>query len=82
MKALRQKLANEQLHTKQIIDKMEHMKVELKMLECNETSATAVWKKKCFDIFEICTVLKEENQELRLKCRDIVSKGIQLADAL
>jgi hypothetical protein len=51
---------------------MEQMKVELKMLENNDTSATAVWKRKCFDIFEICTALKDENLELKAKCRDIV----------
>jgi hypothetical protein len=44
----------EQVKTQQIVDKMEQMKLELKMLESNDTSVAAIWKKKCLDLFEVC----------------------------
>ena len=57
------------------------MKLELKMLESNDTSVASIWKKKCLDLFEVCQTLKGENEELRERCKDLITQGIQLADA-
>ena len=72
----------EQQKTEQIVDKMEQMKLELKMLESNDTSVAAIWKKKCLDLFEVCQTLKTENEELRGRCKELIVQGIQLADAI
>ena len=61
---------------------MERMKLELKMLESNDTSVASIWKKKCLDLFEVCQTLKSENEELRDRCKELIVQGIQLADAV
>jgi hypothetical protein len=48
------------------------MKMELKMLETNDTSVATIWKKKCIDLFEVCASLKEENKEVRTLCDDLI----------
>ena len=78
----RGKLVQEQVKTQQIIEKMEQMKLELKMLESNDTSVASIWKKKCLDLFEVCQTLKNENEELRDHCKELIVQGIQLADAV
>ena len=55
---------------------MEQMKLELKMLESNDTSVAAIWKKKCLDLFEVCQTLKSENEELRDRCKELIIQGI------
>ena len=52
---------------------MEQMKLELKMLESNDTSVASIWKKKCLDLFEVCQALKIENEELRERCKDLIT---------
>jgi len=37
-----------------MIDKMEQMKLEIKMLESNDTQVAGIWKKKCLDLFDVC----------------------------
>ena len=61
---------------------MEQMKLELKMLESNDTSVASIWKKKCLDLFEVCQTLKSQNEELRGRCKDLIVQGIELADAV
>ena len=56
--------------------------IELKMLESNDSSVAAIWKKKCLDLFDVCQTLKTENEELRDRCKDLIMQGIQLADAM
>ena len=58
------------------------MKLELKMLESNDTSVAAIWKKKCLDLFEVCQTLKNENEDLRDRCKEVIAQGIQLADEM
>jgi len=58
------------------------MKMELKMLETNDSSVASVWKKKCIELFEVCTSLKEENGEVRTLCNDLIVQGIHLTDAI
>ena len=58
------------------------MKLELKMLESNDSSVAAIWKKKCLDLFEVCQTLKNENEDLRDRCKDLIEQGIQLTDAM
>ncbi len=33
---------------------MEQLKLELKMIENNDTSVSSIWKKKSLDLFEVC----------------------------
>ena len=75
-------MQKEQVKTQQIVEKMEQMKLELKMLESNDSSVAAIWKKKCLDLFDVCQTLKTENEELRDRCKDLIMQGIQLADAM
>lgn len=70
------RLIQEQVKTQQIVEKMEQMKLELKMLESNDTSVAAIWKKKCLDLFEVCQTLKTENEELRDRCKELIMQGI------
>lgn len=58
------------------------MKLELKMLETNDTSVASIWKRKCLDLFEVCTTLKTENEDLREKCQDLIAQGLQLSDMM
>ena len=46
------------------------------MLETNDTSVASIWKRKCFDLFEVCTTLKSENEELRDRCKELILQGI------
>ena len=61
---------------------MDQMKLELKMLEANDTSVASIWKKKCLDLFEVCQSMKVENDELRDRCKELIEQGITLADAM
>jgi hypothetical protein len=61
---------------------MEQMKMELKMLETNDSSVASIWKKKCVELFEVCTVLKEENSEVRTLCNELILQGMHLTDAI
>ena len=58
------------------------MKLELKMLETNDTSVASIWKRKCLDLFEVCTTLKTENEDLREKCQDLIQQGLLLSDMM
>jgi hypothetical protein len=58
------------------------MKLELKMLETNDSSAASIWKKKCLDLFEVCSAIKAENDELRDRCKELINQGLELADAV
>ena len=58
------------------------MKLELRMLETNDSSVASIWKKKCLDLFEVCQAMKNENEELRDRCRDLIEQGILLAEAV
>ena len=71
--SLKSKFLKEQVKTQQIVEKMEQMKLELKMLESNDTSVAAIWKKKCLDLFEVCQTLKNENEELRDRCKEVIA---------
>lgn len=51
---------------------MDQMKLELKMLEANDTSVASIWKKKCLDLFEVCQSMKLENDELRGRCKELI----------
>ena len=70
---IKDKLVQEQVKTQQVVEKMEQMKLELKMLESNDTSVASIWKKKCLDLFEVCQALKIENEELRERCKDLIT---------
>jgi len=52
------------------------MKLELKMLETNDSSAASIWKKKCLDLFEVCQAIKTENDELRTRCKELIEQGL------
>ena len=58
MKAIKGKLWNEQKKTQTALDKMDKLKLELKMLEQNDGSVASIWKKKCLDLFEVCQSMK------------------------
>lgn len=52
---------------------MEQLKVELSAVEKNDASAGAIWKKKCLDLFEVCQAMKTQNEELRVRCKELIS---------
>lgn len=79
---LKRLYVNEQQKTQSIVDKMDQMKLELKMLEANDSSVATIWKKKCLDLFEVCQSMKVENDELRERCKELIEQGITLADAM
>lgn len=80
IKAMKGKLWNEQKKTQTALDKMDQLKLELKMLEQNGGSVASIWKKKCLDLFEVCQSMKQENDELRDRCKDLIEQGIALSD--
>jgi len=61
---------------------MEQMKLELKMMESNDSSVAGIWKQKCLDLFELCSSMKQENEDLRSRCKELISQGIELAEAV
>jgi len=69
---MRSKFLAEEAKSRTVIEKMEQMKMELKMLETNDTSVTTIWKKKCVDLFEVCSSLKQENREVRSLCDELI----------
>ena len=77
---MKDKLWNEQKKTQTALDKMDQLKLELKMLEQNDGSVASIWKKKCLDLFEVCQSMKQENDELRDRCKDLIEQGIALSD--
>ena len=72
LKRFKSTLAEEQHKTISAQTKLEQIKLEFKMLETNSTSAGAIWKKKCIDLFEISQQVKLENDELRTRCKDLI----------
>lgn len=56
------------------------MKLELKMMESNDYAVVAIWKRKCQDLFEICTSLRNQNENLRDRCQELIEQGLKLSD--
>lgn len=56
--------------------------MELKLLETNDTSVAAIWKRKCVELFEVCNALKDENDKVRSYCNELIVQGITVADQL
>jgi hypothetical protein len=52
---------------KEVLERLEGLRMELRLLEKNEGSMTEVWKSKCKELVEICNKLKSENDQLRMK---------------
>jgi hypothetical protein len=46
---------------KEVLERLEGLRTELRLLEKNEGSMTEVWKSKCKELVEICNKLKVEN---------------------
>jgi hypothetical protein len=65
-------LHREHTKTQQIVEKMEQLKVELKMIETQDSAIASLWKKKSLDLFEICQEMKNENEELRMRCKQLI----------
>ena len=70
------------MKTQQVVEKLDQMKFELKMLESNDSSVSSIWKKKCMDLFEVCQTMKQENEELRDRCKELISRGLELAETI
>jgi len=58
---------------KEVLERLEGLRMELRLLEKNEGSMTEVWKSKCKELVDICNKLKRENDQLRLKISQIVT---------
>lgn len=56
---------------KEVLERLEGLRMELRLLEKNEGSMTEVWKSKCKELVEICNKLKFENDGLRTKFAQI-----------
>ena len=52
------------------------------MLESSEGSVASIWKKKCLDLYEVCNEMKNENQQLKSRCKELIDQGIELAEAI
>jgi regulator of replication initiation timing len=52
---------------KEVLERLEGLRMELRLLEKNEGSMTEVWKSKCKELVDICNKLKTENDTLRGK---------------
>lgn len=50
---------------KEVLERLEGLRMELRLLEKNEGSMTEVWKSKCKELVDICNKLKSENDSLR-----------------
>jgi hypothetical protein len=55
MKIMKQKFNFEKGKSVKCIEKMEQMKMEVKMLESSDTAASVIWKKKCIELYEVCS---------------------------
>lgn len=82
IKQISKKFTMEQKKTQEVVDKMEQMKLELKMMETSDTSVASIWKRKCIDLFEVCNTLKTENEDLRDKCQELITQGLKLSEIL
>mgnify|MGYP000990730202 CR=1 FL=1 len=47
-------------------------------METSDTTAGTIWKKKCVDLFEICTTMKIENDEMWEKIKAGELKGLSI----
>ena len=56
---------------KEVLERLEGLRMELRLLEKNEGSMTEVWKSKCKELVDICNKLKVENDTLRSKITQI-----------
>jgi hypothetical protein len=56
---------------KDVMERLEGLRMELRLLEKNEGSMTEVWKSKCKELVDICNKLKVENDSLRTKIQQI-----------
>jgi hypothetical protein len=34
------------------------------------------------DLFEVCQTMKQENEELRDRCKELISRGLELAETI
>lgn len=57
----------EQVIKREALERLEGLRVELRMLEKNEGSMAEVWKQKCKELIDICNKLKEENEGMKDK---------------
>jgi regulator of replication initiation timing len=56
---------------REVLERLEGLRTELRLLEKNEGSMTEVWKSKCKELVDICNKLKIENDSLRTKIGQI-----------
>ena len=49
----------------EVLERLETLRTELRMLEKNEGSMAEVWKQKCKELVDICNKLKDENESIR-----------------
>jgi hypothetical protein len=56
---------------REVMERLEGLRMELRLLEKNEGSMTEVWKTKCKELVDICNKLKGENEGLRSKINQI-----------
>lgn len=55
-----------------VLERLEGLRMELRMLEKNEGSMADVWKEKCKELVDICNKLKGENETMRAKIVQMV----------
>ena len=55
------------------------MRQEIEELE-RTGSASSVWKDKCKEVYEICQNLKEDNEYISDRCRQIADVAVNLAE--
>ena len=71
---LKAALRDEQLKSRAVVERMEQMKVELKLMESSgDQSVTNVWRQKCIELYDVCQQVRTENEELRGKCRELIT---------
>jgi hypothetical protein len=62
---IKDRYTKEQGLKKDVFERLESLRMELKMLEKNEGSLSDVWKQKCKELVDICNKLRTENDFLK-----------------
>jgi len=66
----------------QAIEKLETMRQEIKALEHSTGSISTVWREKCQELYHICLRMKEDNEYLTERVRQLADLAVGLMNKL
>ena len=82
MKQVHHKFMQESSVKNQAIEKLETMRQEIKALEHSNGSISTVWREKCQELYHICLTMKQDNEYVTDRVRQLADLAVGLMSKL